>query len=317
MIPLIVPIDHTAAKADTISGLEASVLQTLAYFDIFHYPLREDEIPQFLDTNYNPILLAAVLRLLVSDKRIFSYQGHYMIQENPLLVHRRYEANAKAVALLEKAVRIGRFLQKFPYVSAVAISGSLSKNVAGPDADIDFFVITKSNRLWIARTGMHLFKKLTFLTGRQHYYCMNYYVDEAALALDEQNIFTAIEIKTLLPVSGSTVMQQFFNRNSWTEEWFPNYKTRTQAMPDSRSSVIKKVFEWLLNNKCGEMLDDFLHKATSNRWRRKEDKGKRNAKGDMMGLITGKHFARSNPGRFQERVLRLYEEKLKKLVGER
>ena len=29
-----------------------------------------------------------------------------------------------------------------------------------------------------------------------------------------------------------------------------------------------------------------------------------------MDLITGKHFARSNPGAFQEKVLALYDQKL-------
>lgn len=314
MIPLIAPIDHVPGKAGPAPGLEEAVLRTLAYFDVFHYPLQENEIVQFLDTNTETHSLASTLRLMVNSSKIYAYHGHYMLQDNPLLVHRRNEANENAVYLLQKAVRIGRFLQRFPYVRAIAISGSLSKNVAGMDADIDFFVITKSNRLWVARTFMHLFKKLTFLTGRQHYYCMNYYVDETSLALDEQNIFTAVEIKTLLPVSGTGVMQQFIKSNSWVEKWLPNYKTRTQAIADQPEGWVKKLVEWLLNNKCGDIVDNFFHSITSRRWKRKEDKGKRNAKGDMMGLITGKHFARSNPGGFQEKVLRLYEERLSRLI---
>src|SRR6266478_4413244 len=99
-------------------------------------------------------------------------------------------------------MKIGRFLSRFPYVTGVGISGSLSKMDAREKADFDFFIVTKANRLWIARTIMHLFKKLTFITGKQHLYCMNYYLDEKALQLRDQNIYTAVEAITLIPVSG-------------------------------------------------------------------------------------------------------------------
>ncbi len=118
------------------------------------------------------------------------------------MVKRRQQGNLRAEQLLPKAMKIGRFLSVFPYVRGIGISGSLSKMYAHEKADFDFFIITKANRLWIARTFMHLFKKLTFLTGKQHYYCMNYYLDEKALKLRDQNIYTAVEAITLIPVSG-------------------------------------------------------------------------------------------------------------------
>jgi hypothetical protein len=88
----------------------------------------------------------------------------------------------------------------------------LSKNFADERADIDYFVVTKANRLWIARTLMHLFKKLTFLVGKQHYFCMNYFVDEEALTIQEKNLFTAVEVATLIPVCGNGSMESFLRQ---------------------------------------------------------------------------------------------------------
>ncbi|MEI9810645.1 MAG: hypothetical protein WDO16_23755 [Bacteroidota bacterium] len=150
-----------------------------------------------------------MLEQLVAEGTIFRIAEFYLLQNDSALVKRRREGNQRAGQLLPKAMRIGRFLSRFPYVRGVGISGSLSKMYADEKADIDFFIITKANRLWIARTFMHLFKKLTFLTGRQHLYCMNYYIDEKALKLGEQNIYTAIETVTLLPAGGNA-MQGFF-----------------------------------------------------------------------------------------------------------
>ncbi|HMK25323.1 MAG TPA: hypothetical protein VK483_04770 [Chitinophagaceae bacterium] len=286
------------------------VVEALAYFDIFQYPLTSEEIRQFLSAKVDENFLQDCLCELQEEKIIFLAHGFYSIQNNPLLAHRRRQGNQLAGKLLAKAFRIGRFLYQFPFVRAVGISGSLSKNYADEKADIDFFIITKANRLWIARTLMHLYKKITFLTGREHFHCMNYYIDEKALLLEEKNIFTAIEIKTLLPACGEQTIKLFFGINTWANEYLPACNYRRQEKTDPRVSWLKKFLEWMLNGKPGDRLENYLFKLTQNRWKRKMEKGKRNKKGQTMDLITGKHFARSNPGAFQEKVLALYEQKL-------
>jgi len=40
-------------------------------------------------------------------------------------------------------------------------------------------------------------KKLSFIIGQQHHLCMNYFIDEHYLRLDEKNLFTRIELSTL------------------------------------------------------------------------------------------------------------------------
>jgi len=292
------------------AACKKGVAEILAYFDIFHYPLTSGEIRQFLAMRVGEIFLQQCLDELLEEKAIFLTHSFYSIQNNPLLAHRRRQGNQLAEKLLVKALRIGRFLYQFPFVIAVGISGSLSKNYADEKADIDFFIITKANRIWMARTLMHLYKKLTFLTGRQHFYCMNYYVDEKALLLEEKNIFTAIEIKTLVPVSGEHSMNLFFESNKWANEYLPACHYRRQQEKDPRVSLFKKLGEWIWKGSIGNRLENYLFRLTQKRWKRKEEKGKRNMKGQTMELITGKHFARSNPGAFQEKVLAVYEKKL-------
>src|SRR6185436_14110695 len=194
--------DHTIATLGlpARSAEEAGILRTLAYFDIFQYPLTKKEITQFFPDFFSDARLGPILQSMVLNKTVFLHNDFYSLHDNPLLAYRRKEGNFRAKKLIPRAYSIGRFLCRFPFVKAIAISGSLSKDFADENADIDFFIITKANRLWIARTMMHLFKKLTFITGHQHYFCMNYYIDEEALMIQEKNIFTAIEICTLLPV---------------------------------------------------------------------------------------------------------------------
>jgi hypothetical protein len=291
-----------------------SILKTLAYFDLFNYPLTEEEILYFLDRPVASGALSSSLQALLKEGCIFREGRFYSLRNDPELVRRRLKDNSNAQRLLAIAATGSRFLFRFPYVRGIGISGSLSKNCAAHDADIDYFVITSPNRLWIARTLMHLFKKLSFLAGRQDRYCMNYYVDEEALKIEEMNIFTAIELVTLLPACGNGTLDKFFDSNGWAFTYFPNYGLKNIGMkPTYPRSWIKTLAERLLNNRLGDKLDDFLLGLTTRRWEKKARTGAVNKKGDPMTLLTGKHFSKPDPVHLQARIIRFYNDKLKGL----
>jgi len=200
-----------------------NILKTLGYFDLFHYPLTLEELrafhpEQFTDADFN-----AAMQQLKDRKKIFAVGPFYALHNDPGLAQRRIKGNRLAEQHLKRAQRIARLLSAFPFVRSVAVSGSLSKNFATEETDIDFFIITQKNRLWVARTCMHLYKKLTFLTGRQHWFCMNYYVDEAALQIPERNLFTAMEIITLKPMQGRSAFDHFLSANNWIQQYFPSH----------------------------------------------------------------------------------------------
>ena len=220
---------------------ELAILKTLVYFDIFDYPLSEQDIKNFLGCYISDEIFASALLQLLLDKIIFCVDQFYSLQNNRQRAEERMQGNLRAQSLIVKASKIGAFLYKFPYVRAVAVSGSLSKNYADKKADIDFFIITKANRLWIARTILHLFKKFTFLVGKQNFFCMNYFVDEEALVIPEKNIYTAVEIVTLLPVAGTFTLNKFFEKNQWTKKWLPCYEYRRNLRTAERGSRFKKV----------------------------------------------------------------------------
>jgi hypothetical protein len=292
---------------------EQSIIKALAYFDVFNYPLTQEEIYHFLDQPVAMEVVMATLFQLVEEKRIFRFGSFYSLQPDPALRVRRTTGNHKAEVLLKTACKVGGFLYQFPFVRGIGISGSLSKNFADQHTDIDFFIITRTNRLWIARTLMHLFKKLTFITGHQHWYCMNYYIDEEAMLIEEQNIFTATELITLLPVCGNGTMDRFYDENNWAAEFFPNQQLGRQSILLSRSGWFKKAVEWLFNNKLGNAIDNMLMRITARRWKKKEQLHRTNDHGDRMGICTGKHFSKPNPSYFQKKVLMELEMKLMKM----
>lgn len=294
--------------------LRPSILKVVAYFDLFNYPVTLEEICFFMDREAPVSVLTPELDALVAEKRLFRLGAFYSLQNDPLLTERRLKGNRHADELLRIADRISRFLYQFPYVKGIGISGSLSKHYADEDADIDYFIITSSNRLWIARTLMHLVKKWSFLRGRQHWYCMNYFVDEEALEIEEKNIFTATELITLLPACGNGGLVRFFDANNWVTSFLPQYKHRTSTIPPNPPAGFwKHMLENLLDGRTGDRLDDLFRRLTARRWNKKEQRGALNGKGHPLSMKTNKHSSRPNPEMFQRRILDHYRDKLEQL----
>jgi hypothetical protein len=294
--------------------LRSSILKAIAYFDLFNYPLAIEDILYFLDTEAEDYPVRRELDALVNEGCLFRTGPFYSLQNDPTLGDRRNLSHKRADALIPIAERGARLLFQFPFVRGVFISGSLSKHCAEEKEDVDYFIVTSANRLWIARTLMHLFKKLTYFRGRQHRYCMNYYVDEEALEIREKNIFTATELVTLIAASGNGGIISFFKANEWTTRFYPRYHHRNrESLGTPRSSWLKRTCEQLLNNRIGDRLDDYFRKVTARRWKKKVDRGDLNLRGLRMSLQCGKHCARPNPEIFQQKVLVRYQRKIKEL----
>jgi predicted nucleotidyltransferase len=297
-----------------LSEIKKNILSTLAYFDLFNYPLTPDEIFLYLPVKCETGDFEYALRCLVIDRLIYHFDKFYTLKNDYFLIERRVKGNAKAAGMIITAKKVSDLLIRFPYVRGIAISGSLSKNFADENSDIDLFIITAKNKLWIARTIMHCFKKLTFLANRQHYFCMNYYIDEQELQIREKNRYTAIEIATLIPLHGDTVFEQFYMANAWSREYLPNKCMRLSTAKSLKKSFLKRFTETLFNNRLGDSIDTILMKITAKRWLKKLQMKKQNTRGIIMGLDTGKHYAKPDPRNFQDKLIVKYQRKVSQLL---
>lgn len=294
-----------------------NILKTLGYFDLFKYPLTEKEVYLFNQAEVTDAAIAAELEQLVKAKKVFQMEEFYSLQNNPELAQRRRQGNKLAVEQLRIAKRVARFLSKFPYVKGIAVSGSLSKNFATEKTDIDFFIITAANRLWIARTFMHLYKKITFLTGRQNWFCMNYYVDEAAMEIKEKNIFTAIEIVTLMPMYGKDCLQEFMESNGWITSFFPLKHFNNNVSGDLPKGFLSRLIERIFSGRAGDRADKKLMQITAARWQRKEKRREVNSRGGLIGMSVDRHFSKPDPKNFQDKVVNAYRKKVDDIIQHR
>jgi predicted nucleotidyltransferase len=296
--------------------VKENILATLAYFDLFNYPLTRVEIYLFLQNKYDYDFFDDALESLLLSGHIFLFDKFYTLHNDHYLVVHRLTGNKKADELIKIALRVGELLIRFPYVRGIAISGSLSKNYADEKSDIDLFIITAKNRLWIARTFMHCLKKLTFLVKKEDYFCMNYYIDEQHLEIPEKSIYTAIEVGTLIPLQGDITFEKFYSANLWIKNFIPNKIMRVSSAKPVKAFACKSFVEWMLNNRVGNAIDNMLLHITTSRWLKKTRLNKQNNHGLLLSLKTGKHFAKPDPVNFQSILLARYDRKLKQLLND-
>jgi hypothetical protein len=287
--------------------LRNAVIYTLGYYSLFKYPITAEEILSNLPEKCSLPVLSDVLEDLVSLSEIYCYDGYYCLKEDiKNLTIRRLEANKLARLKLPMATKRGALIYQFPFVRFVGISGSLSKGYADQESDFDFFVVTEANRLWICRTLLHLFKKLTFLFGKQHEFCMNYFIDVSSLEIEEKNRFTAIEVASVIPTGGKSTYEIFNNANQWINEYLPNgylgFYCEMPALKD-KNAFIKKALESGFNMFSPQKLNKKLMDITDKKWRKKWSNKNFPANEYDVAFKTTLHISKNHPANHQKRVL--------------
>ncbi len=296
-----------------LNSIEVAILKTLAYYNIFSYPLTENEIRSNIHIGRNgEILNGSQLNALIEKGIIFKFDNFYTLNDNYELIKERLRGNKQAEKWMKKARHFSKLISWFPYVRGVSLSGSLSKGYLGEDPDIDYFIITEPGRLWLTRTSLVLFKRI-FLANSHKYFCVNYFIDSHNLELEEKNIFTATELATLIPVYDEDTKHEFFEKNIWVRDFLPNYEIKgVSGNKKSKPVRTKKFFEWFFNNRFGNYLDDYCMKKTTQRWS-KRFKGKFSEDDFELTFKSGKEVSKHHPQNFQKYVLESYQKKIQEI----
>ncbi|MGN6531851.1 MAG: hypothetical protein ACTHK0_08885, partial [Ginsengibacter sp.] len=73
-----------------------NILKTLAYFDIFNYPLTSEEVRRFMPRKCNQLVINEILYQLIKENRIYNLNNFYSLQNKPKLAEIRMAGNKRA-----------------------------------------------------------------------------------------------------------------------------------------------------------------------------------------------------------------------------
>lgn len=294
--------------------LKKSIIRSVAYFDIFHYPMTLWEIRSYLNMPCTEQELSAALSSLMKEKILFKTKEYYQFKHDDSVISARLTANMLAEKQIATAKKITAFLAWFPFIKGIAISGSLSKKIATKNSDYDFFIITEKDHLWICKFMFCTFIKFAAVFGFKKYFCLNYVIDETYLEVQEKNVFTATEIATLIPVYGAQVFSDFFVANKWIYDFFPNQPFIEYLPEEKRKNFITRAAEKVFRNKQGQKIDNALMRYFGKRWEKLKSKNIATGSGFILGsMMVDKHYCKPYPQHFQQKVLNMHEQNITKI----
>ena len=237
-------------------NLSRAVLQTIAYSDIFDYPLTAREIHRYL------IGVEASLEEVtrtVKDEEIFTRTGDYFtLPGRDEIVRIRMQREALSRELLPHAIRYGRMLGALPYIRMVALTGSLAvMNVSG-NQDFDYMLATAPGRIWTARAFALVLNRFARLRG--HLLCPNLIISEAALAWTQHDLYSARELCQMILIKDNGVYARLIKANEWVREFLPNaYLECGSLLPYMRRQAfaLQSLLELPLRGKVGNQFEQW------------------------------------------------------------
>lgn len=214
--------------------LEEAVLKTLAFFDLFDRPLTVYEITQYLPG------------FQASDDEIFAYlsqsplasscEGYFCLKGREAIFSLFFSRKTVNENLWKKVWRFSFIFSFIPFLKDVSVCNRLAYEAATAKSDIDLFVVSKRNRLFLCRTFLLFFLGIfgvrlhgNKITGR---FCLSFLVSKDRanvddIALQPFDVYLFFWEKTLRPIV-------------------------------FRSSFFARVFEFLLKGKFGDFVEKRL-----------------------------------------------------------
>lgn len=292
--------------------LQAQILRTLLYYDIWQYPLTARELYTFLPAN--PMTFDEFEMKLRADgpgNHVLVEQEHYFVRGRPPDIVDQRKRRERHARLLWHAAHVSmQIIKRFPFVRGICVSGDLSKNATTRESDVDFFIITEPNRLWITRTLLILFKK-TFLFNSKKFFCLNYFVTFDHLTLDERNIYAATEVAHLKPLYNSRLFTEYLGANKWITDFFPNFDLRHLSFQktNNRQSLVQKTLEFAFLLLPVDRLDDYLLRKMKGVWASRYPEYDETTRNRIFRCT--KCESRAYGGNFEDKVLAIYEQKMR------
>lgn len=220
-------------------SLQGSIRSTLCFFDLFDYPLTFEELKFYL-LSVQQFSDEEIVSALENDPSVVSKDGFYCLKGSEGHVNSRKVRSVIAANYFKKLRRFLPFIRLIPFVKMVAVCNTLAIGCPTAKSDIDLFVVSKKNRIFLVRT---LTTVLFHLLGvRRHdekiagRFCLSFFVSDEKLDLahllkDKSDVYFMYWFRTLQPLYGKETFQKFIRENDWASEYF------SDSQGEAKSSV--------------------------------------------------------------------------------
>lgn len=261
-------------------NLKHSVYATAAFFDVFERPLLGREFQNYL-LGVEPIS-EEIEEFLRKDTKLHSRHDYYFLPGREEVLATREARDAMSDVYWKKVWKYVPLLQMVPFIRAVAVCNTLALDNCTSDSDIDLFIITKKNRIFLARVLSGILFHL--LGVRRHddkvagRFCLSFYLSEDAMNLDDMRLkndaYLYFWMRSLEFVyrDSDTIYSRFFEKNTWFTDHIHGGMGRMLKSKRKWYRFLGRLQEFLFGGFLGDWIEGWLEKKHQARFasRKKE-----------------------------------------------
>ncbi len=226
-----------------MTPVEAAILRTLAYFDLFSYPLTSWELWKWGIGKQEEDLRFSQLREVLHNSpllqsKIGQQSGFFFLHGREEIVVTRQARYRLALLKAKRARKIVRTLVRFPFIQAVALCNSMGLANARPESDLDLFILCRPGHLWLVRFLTTAYARLRNIRPkpehREDTVCLSFFLSTDHLSLlqyllPEDPYFT-MWLATLVPLyDPQGQFSKLWQANPWCAAKLPHAQPRALA----------------------------------------------------------------------------------------
>jgi hypothetical protein len=269
--------------------IKEAIIKTVAFFDLFDYPLTLFEVRRYLylpqvDYELAGSLIAkkvmsieSFLEELSGENIIGEKNGFYFFKGREGIVaerQKRYNRSGRKIGAAKKIIRL---FSALPWIKMIALGNVMGTRNFRKESDIDFFIVTAKNRIWITRlfsAGLAAMLGLRPREGQtEDKICLSFFIAEDRLELgalaglkellsgtgraesDPEDIYFTYWLAGLIPLyDRGDIFKKLHTANRWLEKRLPNFeavlpseliRTERSLMAALASQLIGVAAGWL------------------------------------------------------------------------
>ncbi len=218
--------------------IKEAIVETVAFFDLFDYPLTIFEIWRYLSVAVALGDLAEAMGS-ITGPILAEKNGFYFLAGRKEVLSIRQDRYRSAAGKIKRVRRLSALFRLVPWVRFVAIGNNIGANNLKEASDIDLFIVTRPKRLWLTRlmcAGMVAALNLRPKPGRvKNKFCLSFYADEDSLdlapwRLKDNDIYFTYWLAGLVPVfDRDGVYSRLLEANRWLGSELPNWQAYQPA----------------------------------------------------------------------------------------
>lgn len=174
-----------------------------------------------------------------------------------------------------KARKMARLLSFIPFIRFIGVTGSMARGTASEKSDIDFFLVTKRGRLFLARAMTVLLLSLIgeYRTPDQigGKICTNCWATDNSLAVGPRNEYVAKDYSRMAPFYDPTgLFPRFRAANSWFHRFIKQHQSPVTdvSLREDSGRGVRNIGEWMLGGWMGNVLERWARSYQVGRIRR-------------------------------------------------